>query len=491
MDSLQQSEDAFFSALANQADPPSPDERWQPQEKQQLARKLVGQCDELLYGGAAGGGKSFWLVQHTIDEMVAYPGNRGVIFRRVFPSLNRTIVPRVRAAIRGLGQYNETLHEVKFNNGSILELATLQRAESVENFQGPEYGVVAFEELTEFLESQYLHLIGRLRAPVDGVHPHAVSTTNPGGVGHRWVKRRFVKPAEVDLEENAGPPVPCDIWRPRATTENSTPDFPPLSRCFVPAKLEDNPALTKRDPGYMVRLRANNSRAKRKALEFGDWDAIDAIEGALWEQSWLDGSRVDEAPQSQLRVVAVDPSEGKGGGDGYGVCVASLGEDDRGYVEQSWSWTKPIAKLIDDTVALAKEVGADRVVVEKNHGGLWLVEAFKSRHPNFTITTVWASDAKRTRAEPVSVLFEPIDDEDPRAVLVGYHPELEEQMTTYIGHPPSPDELDACVWALTELMLQAGDATALIGAARRMAEKAKERAAASTSLDPPRVRVPA
>lgn len=443
-----------LSCLADLLDPPASSARWQPQPKQARAVKLAAQADELLYGGAAGGGKSYWLVQHVVDEVVRHPGNRGVIFRRVYPSLNRTIVPRVRAALRGLGRYNETLHEAQFANGSVLELATLQREHDVDNFQGPEYGVVAFEELTEFLESQYLHLLGRLRAPVDGVRPHAVATTNPGGVGHAWVKRRFVRPDPVDLPEGGSPPAPFEVWRPRATPENSTGGHPPLSRCFVPATLDDNPALTERDPGYRARLRANTSRAKRRALEHGDWDAIDAVEGALWEQQWLDAWRVAEAPASRLRVVAVDPSDGKQGADAYGVDVASLGEDGRVYVEGSYSWRKPVGELVDSTVRLLEDTLADRLVVERNHGGAWLVEAFRARHPHVSVTTVWASEGKRTRAEPVAALFEPLEGASPRACLVGHHPELEQQMTTFTGAAGerSPDELDACVWAVTSLV---------------------------------------
>jgi phage terminase large subunit-like protein len=245
-----------------------------------------------------------------------------------------------------------------------------------------------------------------------------------------------------------------EIWRPRATPDNSTVDFPPLSRCFVPATLDDNPALTERDPGYRARLRANTSKAKRKALEQGDWDAIDAVEDALWEQAWLDSGRIDHPPMSVLRVVAVDPADGDSEGDGYGVAVASLGIDGRLYGEMSLSWRKPVAQMVDSTVELAGQVGADRIVVEKNHGGAWMVETFRSRHPLCPISTVWASENKRTRAEPVSVLFEPVDEEAPRAVLVGHHPDLEEQMTSFTGKPgeASPDELDAMVWAMSELM---------------------------------------
>lgn len=447
----------LLTSLADLLDPELEHaERWTPQAKQERANELAAQADELLYGGAVYGGKTFWLVQHCVDEMVDHPGNRGVIFRRVFPSLNRTIVPLVRSIMStsGLGWYHETMHEARFDNGSVLELATLQRASDVDNFQGPEYGVVGFEELTEFLESQYLHLVGRLRAPVDGVRPHACSTTNPGGIGHRWVKRRFVRPDPVDLAEGKKAPKPMQVWRPRATDDNSAPGVPPLSRCYVPATMEDNPIGIKRDPSYRAKLRAQTSRAKRLAFETGDWEAIDAVEDALWEQSWLDAGRVDTAPASQLRVVAVDPSDGDDGGDAYGVNVSSLGVDGRFYVEASYSWHKPIADLVDDTVELMSQVGADRLVVEKNHGGRWMTETFRSRHPEVTITTVWASENKRTRAEPVSVLFEPIDEELPRAVLVGHHAELEAQYTTFTGKPgeASPDELDASVWAITDLM---------------------------------------
>jgi hypothetical protein len=396
-----------------------------------------------------------------MDEMIAYPGNRGVIFRRVFPSLSRTIVPKVRQFVSNYGEYMLARHEVRFYNGSVLELGALQYEHDVEAYQGAEYGVIAFEELTEFTETQYLALVQRLRAPVDRVRPHAVATTNPGGVGHRWVKRRFVRPEEVDLEPGITVPGPTEIWRPRATTENSTADQPPLSRCFVPAVMDDNAIGLARDPMYRVRLRAHTSRARRHALEMGDWDIIDAVEGALWEQSWLDASRVDEAPDSHLRVIAVDPSDAKAGGDAYGVSVASLGLDGRFYVERSEGWHKPIGNLVDDTVALMGEVGADRLVVEKNHGGAWMVETFRQRHPNVKVNTVWASDNKRTRAEPVSVLFEPVGDGKEsngdfpvaRARLVGYHPTLEEQMTTWTPGMPSPDEMDAMVWAVSELMV--------------------------------------
>lgn len=223
-------------------------ERLSLQPKQQLAEDLSAQADELLYGGAAGGGKSEWLLRHCAKQMLRYPGNRGVIFRRVFPSLNRTLIPRATLLLKPWATYNKVEHTFYFHNGSILELASLQYADSVTDYQGAEYGVIAFEEVTEFLESQLDFMKSRLRAPVDGPRPHLVATTNPGGVGHAWVKRRYVKPKVEDAAEGKDLPEPYEVWAPAPTDADSDP----LKRCFVPDTLKDNPKLTERDPGYCV-----------------------------------------------------------------------------------------------------------------------------------------------------------------------------------------------------------------------------------------------
>jgi hypothetical protein len=94
------------------------------QAKQQLAEELSAQADELLYGGAAGSGKSEWLIRHCARQMLRYPGNRGVIFRRVFPSLNRTIIPRATLLLKPWATYNKVEHTFYFHNGSVLELAS-------------------------------------------------------------------------------------------------------------------------------------------------------------------------------------------------------------------------------------------------------------------------------------------------------------------------------------------------------------------------------
>lgn len=444
-----------FAYAADLIDPPA-DRRWAAQPKQALATKLSRTADELLFGGAAGGGKSEWLMRYMADQMERYPGNRGVLFRRVFPALNRTIVPRAKAILRDRAKWNGVEHTFTFPNGSVLELGSLPYADSVLDYQGAEYGVIAFEELTEFLLTQYEYLIGRLRSVIPGVRPHVVATTNPGGYGHKWVKRRFIKPKQDDLpaERTGTPPVPYEIWRPRGTSEQPAPG----SRVYVKALLSDNPALTQADPGYRDRLRANSNRALRRAFEDGDWDAIDEVEGALWTSEDLDRGRVAAPYRSLRRVVAVDPSDGDEDGDAYGVSVASLGLDGVGYQEASYAWRMSPRKMAEATIALADAIGADALVVEKNHGSKWLVEVFRQVDPNWKVATVWASDKKRTRAEPVATLFEydPYDSREFRARIVGWEQtELEDELTgtSFTSGEPSPDRLDAMVWAFTFLML--------------------------------------
>ena len=224
---------------------PQEADTWKAQERQREATELASQVDELLYGGAAGGGKSEWLCEYFIAQCERYAGNRVIIFRRVFPSLNRTIIPRLKQKLNRRARYNSQEHTFTFPNGSVLEVGSLQYADDVYDYQGAEYGCIGFEEITEFLESQVDYLIGRLRSTVPGVRPHMVATTNPGGTGHAWFKRRWIKPKQEDIEEGESRPEPHEVWRPAATDDLPRP---PL-RVFVPAKPEDNPALLKADPG--------------------------------------------------------------------------------------------------------------------------------------------------------------------------------------------------------------------------------------------------
>lgn len=437
-------------------------EEWIAQPKQALASSLAERATETLYGGAAGGGKSEWLLHYALEQMLNHPFNRGVIFRRLFPSLERTLIPRAKQMYpKHGGIYNAVKHTWVFPNGSVLEMTGLQYEDTVLEHQGTEYGFIGFEEITEFLESQVDYMIGRLRAPGPGIRPHMVSTANPGGRGHRWVKRRWVKPKETDYTSTE-PPKIYQVWNPAPTPLNPEP----VPRVFVPATLADNPILVARDPGYRNRLRAlaGSNKALAIAMEHGDWDAIDAIEGALWAQSDLDGGRVTAAWLKQLgvssRVLAIDPSDGNedGKGDEYGVAVISRGLDGCGYTEYTAGWRATPATMAKKSIQLAADMGCDEIVVEKNHGGKWVKAVLLQQDRYANIKEVWASEGKMTRARPVAALFEKdemLEDTPWRARLVGQHEKFEDEATTFTGQPGevSPNVLDAVVWGYSRLFL--------------------------------------
>jgi len=152
---------------------------------------------------------------------------------------------------RALYRYSATSHRGTFANGSVLEFGYCDAEKDVYRYQGAEYDVIRFDELTHFTESMYIYLISRVRGAND--FPKAVkSSTNPGGVGHAWVKDRFIDIGQADIIH---------------TLSTGT-------RLFLPSKIMDNKFLMDRDPEYLTRLE-NLDETNRRALRDGDWDIFE------------------------------------------------------------------------------------------------------------------------------------------------------------------------------------------------------------------------
>lgn len=241
---------------------------YEPQPRQILYHQ-TDNIDELLYGGAAGGGKSEATIWDALQYALTYPGSRQIIFRRTFPDLQRSIIARTVVAYpKELGKYNQQKHEWTFVNGSIIELAFFDNDSHKVNYQGAEYDVIRWEELTQFEESWYTYMLSRLRGSTP--YPRYVkSTTNPGNVGHAWVKKRFIDVGEwekihaIHEEDENG-----DLLYHPDTKE------PIISRrIFIPAKVQDNPALLAADPNYIVRLMMLSEQERKQLLD-GDWDTF-------------------------------------------------------------------------------------------------------------------------------------------------------------------------------------------------------------------------
>ena len=215
-------------------------------------RFIKSQAFETLYGGAAGGGKSYGQLIDAELFAFRYPGSKQIIFRRTFGELDKSII---RTALeiypRALCSYNDSKHMYTFQNGSIIDFAYCDNEKDVYRYQSAEHDVIRFDELTHFNESQYVYLISRCRGANN--YPKCIkSSTNPGGVGHSWVKKRFI-----------------DIGAPDTiiTTDTGT-------RMFIPAFVQDNKFLVEADPGYVTRLE-NLSEKDKQALLYGDWDIFE------------------------------------------------------------------------------------------------------------------------------------------------------------------------------------------------------------------------
>lgn len=208
---------------------------------------------EVLFGGAAGGGKSYGQVVDALLFAMKYPKSKQLILRRTFSELDKSLI-RLSLALypRGIYTFNSSTHTGRFKNGSIIDFGYCAAEIDVYQYQSAEYDVIRFDELTHFTENQYVYLISRIRG-ANSFPKQVKSSTNPGGVGHGWVKARFVDPA-IPGESFVGDDG--------------------LERVFIPAWLTDNRFLSKKDPGYEKRLMALPEREK-KALLYGDWNIFE------------------------------------------------------------------------------------------------------------------------------------------------------------------------------------------------------------------------
>lgn len=228
----------------------------------QQYRFINAKEDEILFGGAAGGGKSFGQLVDALRYALRYKGSRQLILRRTLPELETSLI---RTALSlypsSLFRYVSSRHTGYFPNGSVLDFGYCDHERDVIRYQSSEYDVIRFDELTHFTEEMYLYLMSRLRGATP--YPRQMkSTTNPGGVGHDWVKRRFVDPA---------PP-------------NTVMQDPYGTRLFIPAKVTDNRFLTAGDPDYVKRLERLPER-ERKALLLGDWDLCEGRFFTAWDRN--------------------------------------------------------------------------------------------------------------------------------------------------------------------------------------------------------------
>ena len=214
---------------------------------------------ETLFGGAAGGGKSYGQLTDSLLFALKYPKSKQIIFRRTFADLEKSLI-RVSLEMypREIATYNSSKHTWKFINGSIIDFGYIDNEKDVFQYQSAEYDIIRFDELTHFTEYMYIYMISRCRGA--NSYPKGIkSSTNPGGVGHTWVKERFI-----------------DIGEPNKLHEVVLDSGKKSTRIFIPSLVQDNIFMLEHDPDYIDRL-DNLPEKERQALKYGDWDIYDGM----------------------------------------------------------------------------------------------------------------------------------------------------------------------------------------------------------------------
>ena len=269
-------------------------------------------ADITLYGGAAGGGKTDLLL-----GTARWEHQQSIIFRRVFPNL-RGIEARAREMYAPEDGYNESLHRWKFRDGRQIEFASLQYEKDVSNYQGQPHDLYGFDEITEFSEIQFRFVIGWNRSAKKGQRCRVICTGNPPtSQDGQWVIQ-FWGPW---LDENHPNPAKPGELRWFTTVEGRDQEMPngdpvevngemvtPLSRTFIPARVQDNPAL--QGTNYLATLQALPEPLRSKFL-FGDF-----LAGA------------EDPPQQIIPTDWVKAAQARWAEEGHvGIPMSSLGVD--------------------------------------------------------------------------------------------------------------------------------------------------------------------
>ena len=224
-----------------------------PNAKQELffqsRKKYIG------YGGARGGGKSWALRTKFILLALNYSGLKLLLLRKTLPELRENHILPMLSQLGGVARYRRDERAFEFPNGSRIKMGYCDCEDDIYQYQGQEYDVIGIEECTHFTWSQVQFLITCNRTTRGDFKPRMYFTGNPGGVGHNWFKRLFVK-AQYEKSEN------------------------PEDYEFIPATVDDNYVLMRNNPEY-VSVLDNLPDKLRQAHRYGNWDIF---EGQFFEE---------------------------------------------------------------------------------------------------------------------------------------------------------------------------------------------------------------
>lgn len=237
---------------------------WEPQKKQSIFMSRPEY--EALYGGAAGGGKSDALLIEALRQ-VHIPHYKALILRKTYPQLteleerSNELYPLIYPKCK----YNASKHFWKFPSGALIYFGAMQYTADRTKYQGKRYDFIAFDELTHFTWDEYSYMFSRNRPSGKGTRVYIRATTNPGGIGHGWVKERFI---------TAAPPFTTIVSEMEVRQPDGSVKKMVRDRIFIQSTVFDNKRLLENDPNYLANL-SLLPQAERDALLYGNWDSFE------------------------------------------------------------------------------------------------------------------------------------------------------------------------------------------------------------------------
>ncbi len=236
-------------------------------------------------GGARGPGKSHAVLsQAALDDCQRYAGLKGLFLRQTGISAQESFDDLISKTVRGRTEYRKTKNSIRFPNGSRIILGGFKDEGDIDRYIGIEYDFIIIEELNQLTKEKYTKLRGSLRTSKPGWRPRMYTSFNPGGLGHAFVKERYVLPK-------------------RANTETETR--------FIPSTYKQNPRLNPEYIQYLEGLEGTLGRSWRE----GDWDLFEGQYFTEWRHERHTCAPFI-VPQSWMRFRAIDPS----GREGWTSC---------------------------------------------------------------------------------------------------------------------------------------------------------------------------
>ena len=341
---------------------------------------------------AAGGAQRIALVGATAADVrdTMIEGESGLL--KVFPPHQR---PR----------YEPSKRRITFHNGA---QGTAFSADEPDRLRGPNHDLAWCDEIAAWrYPDAWDQLIFGLRI---GENPRLVATTTPRPTP---LIRSLVDRADTVVTKGS-------------TYENT--------KNLAPSFVDE------------ILRRYEGTRLGRQELHA---EILDDVEGALWSRDMIEASRVHTMPELTRIVVGVDPAVSSGeSSNETGIVAVGCDKDGNGYVLDDRSLKGSPTEWANAAIALYHRSNADRIIVEANQGGDMVRHTLHTVESQVPVKAVHATRGKRTRAEPVAALYE-----QGKIKHVGAFPQLEDQMCSWTVDSPSPDRLDALVWAVTELLI--------------------------------------